>query len=104
MTIEEARDLLGLGHKATRKQIRAAYHREARRWHPDHAAPENEAACRARMQQINAAYQFLLKFIEDYQYDLEEAAASGDYRKWWYSRFATGVYAGPPPGDGEDDR
>jgi DnaJ-class molecular chaperone len=104
MTIGEARELLGLGHKATRKQIRAAYHRQARLWHPDRAAPEREAACRARMQQINAAYQYLLKFIEEYQYDLEEAAAPRDYRKWWYSRFATGVYSGPPQDEGEEDK
>jgi hypothetical protein len=93
---------LGLGLKATRKEIRAAYHRAARRWHPDCAAPESEAACRAHMQQINAAYQLVLKFIEDYPYELVEAAAPRDYQKWWRDRFATGVYAAPPKGEGEE--
>ncbi|MBI4795289.1 MAG: DnaJ domain-containing protein, partial [Deltaproteobacteria bacterium] len=35
MTLEEARELLSLDLQATRKEIRAAYRRAARRWHPD---------------------------------------------------------------------
>ena len=37
MTLEEARVLLNLGLKATKKEVRAAYRRAARRWHPDRA-------------------------------------------------------------------
>ena len=51
MTLEEARELLGLPPKASRKEIRSAYRREARRWHPDRAAASEEAAYRDRMQQ-----------------------------------------------------
>ena len=43
MTLEEARDLLNLGLKATKKEVKAAYRRAARRWHPDLAPAGAEA-------------------------------------------------------------
>jgi len=95
---------LNLGLKATRKEIRSAYRRGARRWHPDRAPAGHEESYRARMQQINAAYQRLVQFIEDYRYDLVEPENPDDLQKWWRDRFYTGVWA-PPPADagGEDD-
>ena len=99
MTIDEARELLSLGLKATKKEVRAAYRRAARRWHPDRAPGDEEEAYRARMQQINAAYQRLLQFIEDYRYDLVESAGPEDLQKWWADRFYTGVWGPPPPKD-----
>jgi len=105
MTIEEARELLSLAPKATKKEVRAAYRRAARRWHPDRAPGDEEEAYRARMQQINAAYQRLSQFIEDYRYDLVESAAPEDVEKWWAERFYTGVWGPPPRKDpgGADD-
>lgn len=97
MTLEEARDLLSLGLKATNKEVKATYRRAARRWHPDRAPTGAEATCRARMQQINAAYQLIVQFIEDYRYDLVESAGPEDLQKWWTDRFATGVWGPPPP-------
>jgi molecular chaperone DnaJ len=104
MTLEEARELLSLGLKATKKEVRAAYRRAARRWHPDRAPVGAESTHQARMQQINAAYQRLAQFIEDYRYDLVERAAPEDLQKWWADRFATGVWEPPPPKEpgGED--
>ena len=96
MTIEEACELLSLGPKATKKEVRAAYRRAARRWHPDRAPEDEEETYRGRMQQINAAYQRLSQFIEDYRYDLVESAGPEDVEKWWAERFYTGVW-GPPP-------
>jgi DnaJ-class molecular chaperone len=105
MTLEEARQLLSLGLKATRQEIKAAYRRAARRWHPDRAPAGEEESYRARMQQINAAYQRLVQFMENYRYDLAEPTDPEDLQKWWADRFATGVW-GPPPRrdpDPEDD-
>ena len=101
MTLEEARELLSLGLKATKKEIKAAYRRAARRWHPDRAPAGAEAPCRARMQQINAAYHLIVQFIEDYRYDLVESAGPEDLQKWWADRFATGVWGPPPPKEPE---
>ena len=103
MTLEEARELLGLDLKATRREIRAAYRRAARRWHPDRAPAGEEETYRERMQQVNAAYQRLLQFIEEYRFELVEKPAPEDLQQWWQNRFASGVWSPPPPRDpGED--
>jgi DnaJ-class molecular chaperone len=102
MTLEEARGLLRLAAKATRKEIKAAFRREARRWHPDRAPAGEEAAFRGRMQQVNAAYQRLVQFIEEYRYDLVESAGPEDLQQWWINRFYTGVWEPPPPKDPDD--
>lgn len=105
MTVKEARELLGLGLKATRKEIRAAYRRAARSWHPDRAPQGAEAEYRARMQQVNLAHQRLLQLLEDYRYELVDSAAPEDLQQWWTSRFYTGVWGPPPPKNtgGEDE-
>ena len=97
MTLKEARTLLNLGLKATKQEVRAAYRRAARRWHPDLAPAGAEADYQGRMQQINAAYQLIVQFMEDYRYDLVESAGPEDLQKWWTDRFATGVWGPPPP-------
>jgi len=99
MTLDESRELLNLGLKATRKEVRAAYRRAARRCHPDRAPAGEEESYRARMQAINAAYQRIVQFIEDYQFDLVESAGPEDLQKWWADRFYTGVWEPPPPKD-----
>jgi DnaJ-class molecular chaperone len=104
MTLEEARELLSLDLKATKKEIKAAYRHAARLWHPDRARPGEEAHHRARMQQINAAYQRIVQFIEDYRYDLVERAGSEDLQKWWADRFYSGVWGPPPPKDPDDNK
>ncbi len=103
MTLEEARQLLELGQRASHHEVRAAYRRAARRWHPDRAPAAQEAEYRRRMQQLNIAYQRILQYIEGYRIELVERSAPEDLMKWWYNRFATGVWSPPPPGDlGED--
>jgi preprotein translocase subunit Sec63 len=105
MTLEEARELLGLDLKATRKEIRAAYRRAARRWHPDRTPAGGEENHRERMQQVNAAYQRLIQFIEEYRFELVEKSPPEDLQQWWENRFASGVWAPPPrrdPGEDQD--
>lgn len=55
--------VLGVSQSASRAEVRAAYHRLARRWHPDFfAAPGQEqarAAAEAAMKSVNAAYRML---------------------------------------------
>lgn len=105
MTLEEARKLLELGPRASRQEIRSAYRREARRWHPDRALdPNQEAKYRQRMQQVNIAYQRILKFIEDYRFELVETSSQEDLMQWWNNRFATGVWSPPPPKDSGEDQ
>ncbi|MBW1918250.1 MAG: DnaJ domain-containing protein [Deltaproteobacteria bacterium] len=92
MNLEKARQLLGLGIRATRREIQAAYRRAARRWHPDAASPDNLAEHHARMQEINEAYHCILRFLEKYRYHLEEASATQDnYQTWWHEHFGQDV-------------
>jgi hypothetical protein len=56
------------------------------------------------MQQVNLAYQRLLKFIEDYRFELVETSSQEDLMEWWNNRFATGVWSPPPPKDSGEDQ
>lgn len=88
MNLEQARQLLELDITATRREIRAAYRRAARRWHPDAVAPEERAVCHQRMLEINEAYHRILAFLETYRYHLEEVPKTkDDYDAWWQSHF-----------------
>ena len=105
MTLEEARKLLKLGQQASRHEVRSAYRQAARRWHPDRALhPNEEAEYRQRMQQVNLAYQRVLKFMEDYRFELVETSSQEDLMQWWNNRFATGVWSPPPPKDSGEDQ
>ncbi|MGQ9689450.1 MAG: J domain-containing protein [Desulfobaccales bacterium] len=104
MTLKEARDTLELGISATRQEITRAYRRAARRWHPDRAPEGREAEYHARMQQVNAAYQRLKEFLENYRFHLEDTETGEDVEQWWQERFYTGVWGRPPqerPGPGD---
>jgi DnaJ-class molecular chaperone len=88
MDLEKARQLLELEIVASRKEIREAYHRAARRWHPDNSPSARSAECHQRMLEINEAYHVILEFLENYRYRLEEApAARDDYESWWQAHF-----------------
>jgi len=96
MTLKEARDILELGQSATRQEISRAYRRAARRWHPDRAPDGREEEYRAHMQQVNAAYQRLKEFVENYRFPLEDTETAEDVEEWWQERFYTGVWGRPP--------
>lgn len=88
MDLEKARQLLELDIAASRREIREAYRRAARRWHPDSAPPAKSAECHQHMLEINEAYHFILDFLENYRYRLEEVPeARDDYKAWWDSHF-----------------
>jgi len=96
--------LLGLDLQASRKEVRAAYRRAARRWHPDRAPASQEEIYRERMQQVNIAYQRLIQFIEEYRVELQEKAPPEDLMTWWHNRFASGVWSPPPPPESGEDQ
>jgi DnaJ-class molecular chaperone len=62
LTVESARELLGIAVTSTREQIRAAYRKMASRYHPDRlarSAPHEQKLASERMASINEAYQLL---------------------------------------------
>lgn len=62
LTLDEARTLLGVGSGASAEEIRGAYHRAVRRWHPDlHAgSPAEERIAEERTKDLNHAYQLMM--------------------------------------------
>ena len=70
--------ILGVPRTATTGEIRAAYRRLARMYHPDlNAGPEAEA----RMQEINEAYNILSDPIRRYRHDSDVSAAGRQQRR-----------------------
>jgi hypothetical protein len=81
-----ARELLGLGERATIREVKQAYRRLSKKHHPDLAGHgEAEMA----MHELTAAYQTLLRHCEQYPVPLcrEESDQPLDGEDWWMDRF-----------------
>ena len=63
----QAQELLGLGERASLKEIKERYRELARQHHPDAGGEEN-----LTMQGINAAYALLLTYVEAYRFSFAE--------------------------------
>lgn len=63
----KAQKLLGLGDRASLKEIKERYRDLARQNHPDAGGGKSEA-----MQKINEAYALLLAYVEDYRFSFAE--------------------------------
>ncbi len=62
MTLDRARQLLGVSVASTAMQIKAAYRQKVREWHPDRLSDQNKAArqfATEKMTEINEAYHLL---------------------------------------------
>ncbi len=86
--ITEARKILELPEKATLETIKSNYRRLLSRWHPDkcHEAPEK---CREMTHKIISAYETILDYCNNYQYDFSEEAAKRHRSpgQWWMETF-----------------
>ncbi len=84
-----ARDLLQLGEAATLEEIKAAYRRLSKRYHPDHLAGAAGDRDAPAMADINSAYEVLLKYCAGYRFPLvcDEDSQPLDDEDWWLSRF-----------------
>jgi len=63
--IERARIVLGLGERATLREIKEAYRKMSKKYHPDKGEGNEE-----RMKEINEAYEILTEFCECYSFPL----------------------------------
>jgi len=71
--IERALDILGLPKLITKEDIKKQYHFLAKKNHPDLGGDMEE------MEQINTAYTFLMKYIEEFRYTFDEEEIAKQY-------------------------
>lgn len=90
--IEQAREVLGLGERATLTEIKRGYRRLCKLHHPD-AAENGAAGDSEQMYRITAAYELLMRYCSEYRFPLKREQADGqeldiyDPEDWWQARF-----------------
>ncbi len=90
--IEQARDLLQLGDRATLAEIKRAYRRQSKLHHPD-TAKTGEDRDGERMYRLTAAYEQLLRYCNEYRFPLKQEQGDRenldiyDPEDWWQARF-----------------
>lgn len=84
--IVAARELFGLAEKATLAEIKDAFRRMSKKYHPD-LADESNTGNNDKMCEITEAYQLLLRYCENYRFPLFMQEESLDAEDWWFERF-----------------
>ena len=90
--IEQARELLVLGDKATLAEIKRAYYRQSKIHHPDTSDGGGKDGSDA-MYKITAAYELLLRYCNEFRFplsrpdDQQEEYDLYDPEEWWQARF-----------------
>jgi curved DNA-binding protein CbpA len=79
--IEEARKILKLPKKTTRKEIIENYKKLAKEYHPDRGGSEE------LIKKLNYAYEILMEYCDNYLIDLEAKEIDLDPKDWWLNRF-----------------
>ena len=79
--IEEARKILKLPKKTTRKEIIENYRKLAKEYHPDHGGSEE------LIKKLNYAYELLMEYCDNYLIDLESKEINLDPKDWWFNKF-----------------
>ena len=95
--IVAAKELLGLGDQATLAEIKRAYRRLSKKYHPDMAAngADLKKGSKINMQDLTTAYEVLLAYCSAYKYPLipdENQPLEGE--DWWMDRFGQGPFMG----------
>jgi preprotein translocase subunit Sec63 len=85
--IAKARDLLQLEELASLKQIKSAYRRMSKKYHPDLKAGEEGTS--VAMPDINDAYMVLLDYCQNYRFPLtpNKTDQPVEPEDWWMDRF-----------------
>ncbi|MCF6175563.1 MAG: DnaJ domain-containing protein [Victivallaceae bacterium] len=94
--VEQAKRILQLPDVCSRTEIRSAYLRLAKQWHPDICTESNDE-CVKQFRQISNGWNFMKYLMEHYRYSLREA----DIKRYQESyeikhqrRFGGGLWAG----------
>ncbi|MDW7771592.1 MAG: J domain-containing protein [Desulfobulbaceae bacterium] len=85
--IDKARKVLGLGERATLGEIKRAYYRLCKQYHPD-AAGRDSSDDEKMMYRLTEAYDLLMRYCEEYRFPLQPGEANiYDAEDWWMDRF-----------------
>ena len=96
--IDRARRVLGLEERASIGEIRAAYRRLSKRYHPDAGGSDPNSSDAFR--EIHAAYRLLLAYCQQYPFSFsQEDVRSFDPEEWWLRRFGENIRSRPRDGD-----
>ncbi|MEW6525253.1 MAG: DnaJ domain-containing protein [Spirochaetota bacterium] len=98
--IEEAAKLLGLGDRASLKQVKEAYRKLMHEWHPDRCKHDKEI-CNEKAIKITEAYKLLIAFCNSYKIPLTEQKlveelAEEDPEAFWKRKFGSDPHWGGP--------
>lgn len=91
-SIAEAADILHLGEWASLGEIRRAYHRLSKLYHPDSAQAGNSDP--EKMHQLTIAYETLVAYCQEYRVPLrqDEGVDLYDPDEWWSNRFSENIF------------
>lgn len=70
--INTARNLLNLDEEATLDDIKKAYNKMSKRYHPDKRSSRQKDNSEEMMKKINWAYKVLMEYIKGYRYSFKE--------------------------------
>ncbi len=70
--IDHARRLLGLSERATLDEIKQAFHRLAKKHHPDGCEDSQKKDCEEKYKEISQAYNLLMFYCRNYRYCFDE--------------------------------
>ncbi|MEG3639067.1 J domain-containing protein [Magnetococcus sp. PR-3] len=87
--ISEAREVLGLGERASLADIETRTKALLMRWHPDKNPPEKAQQCHTRTQEILEAQKLIKAYLAQYKYSFarEEVERYLPPDEWWFKRF-----------------
>jgi hypothetical protein len=85
--IYQAKELLGLGDKATTGEMKRAYRKLAKEHHPD-INQDNREENGQRMQELTWAYELLMRYSAQFRIPLiPDDVEKMDPEDWWLDRF-----------------
>jgi hypothetical protein len=85
--IDEARQLLNLGERATLGEIKRAYRKMCKRHHPD-SAGEESAVDAAIIRELTQGYDRIMRYCEQFRIPLVPGDGENiDPEDWWMDRF-----------------
>lgn len=86
--LNEAKAVLELPERVSLREIRAAYVKLLKRWHPDTCVDDRQK-CSEMTQRIVSAYRTVCAYCDNYEYSFEEQELKRHLsnEEWWLEKF-----------------